>query len=1114
MNQDESRIKAKVRLHNYRFPKERVPVSGAFAIIVFDVIEVKEGNIPLAAYENAGTKSIIVAGEMPRIEKEMEYNLEAVLVKDRKYGLQYKCKNIQTAYDLKNADDQRAFFSYFLTEKQIESLFGMYDNPVEKLANRDIEALTKIKGIGPVVATRLCDKYADNVSNSRAYVSLKGLGITKNAIISMIKQVGSADVVVDMIQENPYILIRMVRGYGWEKADAIARRKGFPTDCKERCIAYAKFRLDQNADEGNSCMSIGELLEDTAAVCAPVSKENLSAYIKEEMVGQADFDKLYERIKRKESVEYPLFFYSAETKKVGLFSLRLVEHKIAEELKRLKEGKSLFHYDKSVCERIIKEVEEEQGYTYTMEQRRAIWSILDNNLSILTGPAGCVDRDTEFFDGTKWKKISDYKEGDQVLIYGTDGVARLEKPERYIKLPCNQLWLTQTKYGVDMCTCEEHNVYYITSKGNLYHQPFAKIKEMHESSAGGFSGRFITTFNVDRPGIDLSDAEIKVMLAVIADGSFNKGRKTKHCRFHIKKDRKKDELRAAFREAGLPWKESSSSAEGYTDFYCYVPRQEKQFTDYWYNCSQHQLEVICQNVLKWDGHVQGERHSFSANDKMNADFIQYAFSACGYRATVIERDRRGQEYFVCGKAYTRKSIEYTVNITKRNLISMGGFHKENANKTKIVPYETKDGFKYCFTVSSHIWIMRRNGKIMITGNCGKSSTVKPLIRIFEYYGLEVGQCALSGRAASLLTEYTGLVGKTIHRLLAYSPDLESFTYTARSPLPQDVIILDESSMVGEELFLSLIEAIRTGAKLVMLGDIKQLPPISVGNILSDCMGSGYISTTPLTVIHRQALKSGIISESMKVCEGHNLVKNDAFGEEIRGELKDLKVGCYSDPALVHMKAIEEFKHLMNKGVKPEDIQIVVPVRARGANSCRAFNSEIQRLVNGDPKKKHVEINMIDNGMQYVVSYKPGDKIMVVKNNYHAKNVYGKEVSIFNGNMGHIVDIDKNEMIVQLDEQGEVLLPKEEWGNITHAWACTAHKLQGSQSPYVIVCVDYSSYTLLMREWLYTALTRSGKYCALIGQPKAINTACRTSNIKVKQTWLRGELNDLFVKEVC
>ncbi len=785
MNQESPNLKATVRLHNYRFPTGKAPVSGGYAVVILEVIEIQRGEIPLFAYgrEYAGGKTITVCGYMPRLESGMKYTLEAELVNDKKYGFQYKCKAIQSAYDLAKPEDQRTFFSYFLTPKQIDSLFLTYKNPIEKLANKDIEALVKIKGVGPVTATRLCEKYADNVTNSRAYVELNGLGLTRNAINNIVRQVGSADVAISMIKENPYMLIRFVRGYGWEKADAVAQKRGFGKASKERCIAYAKFRLDKCAEDGNSCVSVGELLDDVSLVCSPVARENLSSYLKEEMAGQKNFDEIFEKIKNKEKVEKPLFFYSADTKKIGLFDYKLLEHEIAGELQRLAKAPSPFHYDKEECEKIIQQTEEEQGYKYTMEQRKAIWMILDNNVSVLTGAAGC----------------------------------------------------------------------------------------------------------------------------------------------------------------------------------------------------------------------------------------------------------------------------------------------------------------------------------------GKSSTVKPIIAIMNHYGKEVVQTALSGRAASLLTEYTGLEGKTIHRLLGLIPDDNNVgpIIKRNKSLTADLIVLDETSMVGEELFLSLVQAIKDGAKLVMLGDIKQLPPISVGNLLSDCMASGYIPTTTLTTIHRQALKSGIISQSFQVCGGHSLVKNDFSGEEIRGELKDFKINCSSEPSVVHVKVIEEFKKLMNKGVNPNDIQIVVPMRAKGINSCRTFNAEIQRLVNGDEAKKHVDIIITDSGVRYPVSYKHGDKIMVIKNNYHAKNVYGKEVAIFNGNMGRIVDIDEDAMIVKLDEQGEIVLPKDEWDLIIHSWTCTCHKLQGSQSPYVIIGLDNAAYSLLSREWLYTAITRAKKYCVLVGQPKAINTACRTSNIKLKQTWLRGELQVLY-----
>ena len=1112
--QTDRTINAKVKLHHYRFPETKHE-PGSFAIVILDIIEPLDGSvIPEDTLDRDGRMTL--TGHMPHLDKDTEYTVQARLVKNQKYGYQYECENLTLGYDMTKREDQEKFFSYFLTENQISSLFSACDDPVAILKAKDADTLVKIKGIGPATAARMIDKFSANIGNSRAYVALREYDLTKHAIDKLVEQFGSADVVVDVIKNNPYSLIKLARGYGWKKADAIALKKGFTRDCKERCMAYAQYCLEDYADkDGNSCMPIGALVDAVCQECRPVLMDNAKAWLKEDMIGEDGFEELYaKRMAGEKTEKTPTFFYSKTRKAVGLLYYRLLEREIVDNLKRIKSAKSDIHYDKETCEKIILKVEEEQGYAYTHEQRSAIWKALNNNISILTGAAGCVDCDTEFFDGHGWKKISQFEDGDRVLVYGDDGVTRLEYPERYIKLPCDQLWLTQTKYGVDMCTCDEHNVYYITSKGNLRHQPFSRIKELHENSVSGFSGKFVTTFKTDSEGIPLSDPEIKVMLAVIADGSFFKERTNNYCRFHIKKEKKKQDLRSVFQEAAIEWHESVSAAAGYTDFYIHAPRREKEFTpEYWYKCSPHQLQLICDNVLKWDGSTKNGRRSFSTNNKTNADFVQYAFSACGKRAVVSYNDRSGQEYMTAGKIYVRKSIDYTVSITDRKLISIGGFHRNSPNKTEILPYKTKDGFKYCFTVSSHKWIMRRNGKIMVTGNCGKSSTIKPLVRILEHYGKKAEQCALSGRAANLLTEYTGLTGKTIHRLLRYIPDKEIFACNEHNPIPADVIILDESSMVGEELFLSLLKAIRSGAKLLMLGDIKQLPPLSVGNILSDTLRSGYIPTTVLTVIQRQARSSGIITESAAVSEGHSIVKNDFIGEETRGALHDFKIACSFDSAVVHHKAVEEFKRLfITQHIPADDIQIVVPQRTRGLNSCRQFNAELQEIVNGKPSKSAVTVEVRDKDQFFHVTYKPGDRVMITRNNYHAMTTTGNETAVFNGNMGHITKIDENSMIINLEGVGKIILDRKAWDGVTHAWACTCHKLQGSQCKHAIVVVDKGSFVMLSREWLYTALTRSRKDCVLVGQPAAINTATRTSSIRIKQTWLGEDLREAFMAE--
>ena len=182
----------------------------------------------------------------------------------------------------------------------------------------------------------------------------------------------------------------------------------------------------------------------------------------------------------------------------------------------------------------------------------ALDGVLYGNLfpcfTIYSGYAGCVDCDTEFFDGTKWKRIADFEIGDKVLQYNEDGTTTLVTPQVYHKYEADKLWHFESKYGINQCLSDEHNVYYITSKGNLAHHTFEEIRKMHEKSKNGFTGKFITSFNYSGSGIDLTDAEIKLMCAVICDGNFyydNKLEDYSHrpsndtCRFHIKKERKK-----------------------------------------------------------------------------------------------------------------------------------------------------------------------------------------------------------------------------------------------------------------------------------------------------------------------------------------------------------------------------------------------------------------------------------------------------------------------------------------------------------------------------------------------------------------------------------------------
>lgn len=344
------------------------------------------------------------------------------------------------------------------------------------------------------------------------------------------------------------------------------------------------------------------------------------------------------------------------------------------------------------------------------------------NAYLFVGSAGCVDKDTEYFNGSEWKKISDYKEGEKVLQYDTKtGVASLVTPIRYIKEPCDSFNIFKTKYGIDMWVSDEHRVLYKTKKGDIKEISAKDLFTQQTTLKAGFRGKFIVSFSYSGKGIDLSDDEIALMCAVICDGSFPS--KNNSCVVSLKKQRKKDRLELLLQKLNIQYLKKVKG-EGFHRYYFKSPIRTKIFDEEFYNCSQHQLQVICDNILFWDGSIKNGRKTFTQRNKKTIDFVQFAFASCGYRTSLhlykrMERDLNYVNVFGIPVTYHYKDeLDYVLNITckKSNTPSLG--------QSKALKQKSLDGFKYCFTVPSHAWVMRRNGNILITGNCGKTTSAR------------------------------------------------------------------------------------------------------------------------------------------------------------------------------------------------------------------------------------------------------------------------------------------------------------------------------------------------------------------------------------------------------
>ena len=331
----------------------------------------------------------------------------------------------------------------------------------------------------------------------------------------------------------------------------------------------------------------------------------------------------------------------------------------------------------------------------------------------LVGGLGCVDMDTEFLSPRGWVKISDWENHDVAQYCVVTGKIEYVKPE-YVKLPCDKLYHFKTKYGIDQMICEDHRVLYLDEGGSVKVASGKQVYEKHNSSVRGFRGKFITTFSLpEMEGEYFTDEELRVMVMVAADGHIANNVSVS---VNVKKERKKIRARELLMAAGIEFKEHKSG-EGYARFYFKPPVMSKKL-NYWF-ANEHQLRVICDESFFWDG----SDNRFFTCCKETADFMSYAFSATGRRVTVSEDVRED------------KPLCYGLTVCDVTEITMSG-SPTRTPATEVVP---KDGMKYCFRVPTSFWVARRNGRVFVTGNCGKTT----LCKSFEKLGCVINYEDLS-----------------------------------------------------------------------------------------------------------------------------------------------------------------------------------------------------------------------------------------------------------------------------------------------------------------------------------------------------------------------------------
>lgn len=407
----------------------------------------------------------------------------------------------------------------------------------------------------------------------------------------------------------------------------------------------------------------------------------------------------------------------------------------------------------------------------------------------------------------------------------------------------------------------------------------------------------------------------------------------------------------------------------------------------------------------------------------------------------------------------------------------------------------------------------RNGLLVITGGpgTGKTTTINSIIQFFQAEGMEILLAAPTGRAAKRMTETTGYEARTIHRLLELNGSMSEeergmrFERNECNPLEADIIIIDEVSMVDISLMTALLKAISVGTRLVLVGDVNQLPSVGPGNVLKDIISSQCFPVVKLTRIFRQAAESDIIVNAHKINKGQNIAMDN--------KSRDFFMLKRDNSNVIISILIQLIQAKLPKYVeaRPYDIQVLTPMR-KGELGVARLNEILQQYLNPpSPDKKEKETG--------AALFREGDKVMQVKNNYQleweVRNQKGylldSGAGVFNGDCGLVKEINlfAETLTVEFEEGKTVEYGFSSLDELELAYAITIHKSQGSEYPAVVMPILTGPRMLFNRNLLYTAITRAKKCVTIVGDPSMVQYMIENANEQKRYSGLALRIKEMW-----
>jgi exodeoxyribonuclease V alpha subunit len=494
------------------------------------------------------------------------------------------------------------------------------------------------------------------------------------------------------------------------------------------------------------------------------------------------------------------------------------------------------------------------------------------------------------------------------------------------------------------------------------------------------------------------------------------------------------------------------------------------------------------NITK-EGHLFLEESSLlsSAKEVLQIDepeLISNCLSQLCNENKLVVREMNERKLFYLPKSFRSEEmsvhlisqmISYEHDVPRKRMLEVlaNAFKSHGLALSESQQIAVEKSLKHCFLV--------------ITGGpgTGKTTTLKAVVAAHKGLKRKVLLASPTGRAAKRLSEVSGFEAMTIHRLLEYSPQEHGFKRNGQNPLDCDTLVIDEASMIDMPLFYQMIQAVMPGAALILVGDADQLPSVGPGLVLNQLISSNVVPVVRLGSIFRQAESSNIVMNAHLINQGKMPKLTVPDGRNTSD--------CYFVEADDPQRVLKLLQNIVSKNLPErfgydsvEDIQVLSPMN-RGKLGAANLNQVLQKTLN-PPQNNKNEIEHFNR------TFRTGDKIIQLRNNY--------DLEVFNGDMGQIVDIMREEQEIVVDfPQGRVVFQSSDLIDVAHAYAVTVHKAQGSEYPAVVMLVSTQHYMMLQRNLIYTGLTRAKKTMVFLGSRRAIAMAVKNNRVGARNTVL-------------